>query len=284
MLGRLIKYEWKATYKMFGLLFLFTAVITSLGCASFSTPMWSRLGDSDFSMSPVDIVGIIILVLYIFVLIGIAWGSMIYIGIHFYRSMYSDEGYLTHTLPVTPYQLFNSKLIVSYIWYLLTYVAVIASMILLVYFALSAVFRANEIGMSVSEAFHLMPDNAESEFEASLGMSVTTYIIVMLALILLGSISSIVILFGAITLGQLFAKHKVLMSVVCYFGISMVIEVVVSFISLPMAFHSAMKSVEQGEAPDMVPIYVVSLLVTAIVSVGLYFMSNYIIRKKLNLD
>ena len=72
------------------------------------------------------------LILYVIMLLASTWGMLIFLGIRFYRSMYTDEGYLSHTLPVTANQLFLSKILVSGVWYLFISIGIGISVVALV--------------------------------------------------------------------------------------------------------------------------------------------------------
>ena len=100
MLGKLIKHEWKSTYKMGCLMLVVIALITVFGWLAFQTPMWKSLSRNDFSFGWLDIFGFLTLMMYVLLLVGVNFGILIYLGVRFYKTMYTDEGYLTHTLPV----------------------------------------------------------------------------------------------------------------------------------------------------------------------------------------
>ena len=72
------------------------------------------------------------LILYVIMLLASTWGMLIFLGIRFYRSMYTDEGYLSHTLPVTANQLFLSKVLVSGVWYLFITIGIGISVVALI--------------------------------------------------------------------------------------------------------------------------------------------------------
>ena len=120
MLGKLMKYEWKNIWKAGTLMLLGMLVVTVIGCVVLRMPGVAEFFDSN------DVNGaqawLVIssfaatLILYVIMLLASTWGMLIFLGIRFYRSMYTDEGYLSHTLPVTANQLFLSKVLVSGVW------------------------------------------------------------------------------------------------------------------------------------------------------------------------
>ena len=119
MLGKLIKHEWKGTYKVGCILLLSTFMITIIGYFALHLPF--MIGGVNFTSVTTVIIGLLGYIVLILGLMGILYGIMIYLGIRFYKNMYGDEGYLTHTLPATSYQLMGSKVIVGGIWTMIIY-------------------------------------------------------------------------------------------------------------------------------------------------------------------
>ena len=105
MLKKLLKYEWKETARLLLPINLALIVLTVLGCAMLSTSIF----DSEVSI----FFAVPLLILYIISIIAFSSVTIIYIYVRFYKNLYTAEGYLMHTLPVTPMQLFHSKLIVA---------------------------------------------------------------------------------------------------------------------------------------------------------------------------
>ena len=88
---------------------------------------------------------------------------------------------------------------------------------------------------------------------------------------------------GAITIGQLVGKHKILGSIGAYFGINTVMQFVVSACMIPFMFNMAYEETDSVFGVLM-PSYFIMAAVYIVLSVVLYFVSEWIIRKKLNLD
>ena len=85
------------------------------------------------------------LILYVIMLLASTWGMLIFLGIRFYRSMYTDEGYLSHTLPVTANQLFLSKVLVSGAWYLFLTIGIGISVMALVVSLMTGLLNVGEL-------------------------------------------------------------------------------------------------------------------------------------------
>ncbi len=114
MLKKLLKYDWKSVSLLLlilhGILLVYT-LIGRLGIAfGISTP-------ADTLVSSVTTVygiaaGLYILV-YVLFIFAIVVATYVYLAIRFQKNLFSDEGYLTHTLPVSPAKLIWSKMLVA---------------------------------------------------------------------------------------------------------------------------------------------------------------------------
>ena len=269
MLGKLVKYEWRSTYRMGCLMLFITLMVTFLGWLSFQSPMWRQLRGDDYGLSfgPLDFLSIIVLLMYVFMLVGIVYAIQIYLGVHFYKTMYTDQGYLTHTLPVDKHQLLASKILVSGLWMLIVNVAVFLSCMVVFGSLIGDLF----IWASVwSEIFPVLDDY----FALNYGF----YFVILILSTVVGPFMSVTIMFGAITVGQLFAKARVLMAILCYLGVCMANGLISSVVQSVLAFSS----MGYGTLMDISTNS--SLFVQVIAAVLLYFASYHIITKKLNME
>lgn len=293
MLGKLMKHEWKSTYKICGALLIFLVLMTALACISFRTPMWSMaMRDSNmtnFVPTPLDFAGLMSLLFYILSMVGVVWGAVIYLGVHFYKTMYSEEGYLTHTLPVTSHQLLLGKILTGGFWYLLVLLVMLLSVFCLVFSLLGVAFSASMDGMSLWQYLAEHMDEIVAQMNTIFRFNLARNLIMSAVMIIIGAFTSVVSLFGAITVGQLFGKHRVMMSIVSYFAISVVSQIVNSLVTLPFSIANSRRMISHSYGwvntdSFSISTSLISLAVSIVIAVVLYFVSNYIITKKLNLD
>lgn len=288
MLGKLFKHEWKATCKVGILMLILIAVVTFFGWLAFQTPMWQQLSNETYygKLSTLDVLSIVTLIMYAMMLVGVTYGTLIYLGVHFYKTMYTDEGYLTHTLPVTKNQLLVSKILVSGIWNLIVSAAVILSVCGLLIFMISAVMPADLTWGDIIETLEENWDAFMSVLKDELGVNLVQWIVLMLVTFLLTPFLSMIVLFGAISIGQLFTKHRVLMAIVCYGGImilSMVVSSVVQSITSMQSLNSMMQetvALNNYLNASMLSGAIQNIVMAAI----LYFASYFVISQKLNME
>lgn len=113
MLGKLMKYEWKATWKLLIPLNLFIVVMSVLAYTTVQLEFFESNNDL------VIMTGTLLLLAYVLSMFVISIVTVIYLIYRFYTSVYGDEGYLLHTLPVDKHHIIVSKAVVSVSWVIL---------------------------------------------------------------------------------------------------------------------------------------------------------------------
>lgn len=287
MLGKLFKHEWKNIYKIGCLMLLIIAVVTFFGWLAFRMPMWQAMANDDYytGISTLDILSILTLLLYAFMLIGVTYGTIIYLGVHFYKTMYTDEGYLTHTLPVTKHKLLVSKILVSGLWYLIVMIGIEISVIVLIASLFGVVipdYSWSDIWREIAENWDLVKEALRTE----LGVDIVRWLVVLVIVTIAGPFCSIITLFGAISLGQLFTKHRVLMAIVSYIGIMVLNMIISSVIQSVTSMRMISRMMEDSTALNS---YVnktslSGMLQSLALAVILYIVSYLVIDKRLNME
>lgn len=270
MLTKLLKHEWKGCWKvptvLIGILWI-TAVFAGL---TFLSPMW-RIG-----MEGMDVLLILVIMAFYFMIIAVSVGITLYMAIRFYRSMFTDEGYLTHTLPVTTHQLLLSKILPMAAWNFLATLGIIVS--LLIFGGLACFFMSAD-WQTAMDAFK----RGWLQINEMFGNSLPGFAVSTAAMMLVGVFSGSMMIAGSVSLGQMVTKHKVLGSIGAYFAINTVTQIMMTVIMMPTMFR--MSNIQDNDVFRLLTsIYWIVSIIMAVVTVGLYFLSEYLIRRKLNLD
>nr|WP_300835524.1 hypothetical protein [uncultured Acetatifactor sp.] len=270
MLGKLIKHEWKGTYRMGCLMLGAMAAITFLGWLSFRAPVWKSMnGGSEASFGWLDIFSMFTVMIYAMLLACITFGIRIYLGVRFYKTMYTDEGYLTHTLPVTKNQILASKILVSGLWTLFILLSVCLSLFILVF---SMVWTVIPEGFLPADFFAAVWEMME-EMESVFGFRAAHFVGMWIVASLTGVFTSNAILFGAISLGQLVPRARLLMGILFYILILVAEQMLVSM------FRSFATTIGVYMNINMDLRFLIDLLAAAL----LYAASYLVISRKLNL-
>jgi hypothetical protein len=268
MLGKLIKYEFKATTRYF--LPLYFALI----CVSFMGGITLKLG-SDYRF--LSAIGGLIMFAYVLLAMAIAGISFFIIIYRFYKNLLSEEGYLSFTLPVTPHTHIINKLIVSAIWQTLSVAVILLSIGIIVinlegYSAFSNAI--NEIGSLFSAAY------------AEIGFHLIIYIIEFSILMLLSLLTSILMIYASIALGHLNHSHKILSSFAAYIAISFLLQIIT--VLIPILASIFVNPADYTTIADILGllhiIFPAAILFFLIIGCIFFFITDYIFSHKLNLE
>lgn len=291
MLKKLVKYEWKSTWKMGVIILLAIAGMTLIGTLGVVLPI-NYLQNNDLHSDETAVAGAFLamalitsVMLYIVTFVGVTYGMLIYHGVRFYKTMYSDEGYLTHTLPVTSKQLLISKTLVAGIWYLLVGLGIILSIGILV----GALF-GSLIDDSMMRELAQMHREMElmMEVDSSYIFSIIHGIVYMIAAIIITPFSTMMILFGCLTVGQLSKKYKAFMGILVYIGVTFATSIVGNIVRFVFTIWSDIVRAAGNQTMSSFLLtfgsYDMAILLSLGMAVGFYFGSRHILNKKLNLE
>ena len=281
MLNKLIKHEWKETWKIPSLSCLVLIVATCI-CALCLMRMEPPAVENAINMG-----ALLLTTLYSMMVSCATILILIYFGIRFYRNLYTDEGYLMHTLPVTPRQLILSKTLVASLWYFICSLLTVWFVIIIFSFCLPVI---------ALDGPELTLDWLMANSNSLFGMSLPAFLVYYLLISAVSAFSNALILYGAVSLGQLFSKHKVMASILCYIGFSMLIQTVTSFAMTPYLTKMILTERVSGElarstagVPEFIGVFIrgtllVALLGSLLAAGGAYILTEYMMNKQLNLD
>lgn len=265
MLGKLMKYEWKATWKM---LLPMNAFIVLMSILVFMTVQMSFF-DSDNGF--VTITGFVVIFTYVFSMIGIAIGTIIYLIYRFYTSVYGDEGYLLHTLPVDKHHIIIAKALVSAGWVIINSIVIYFSVLFILS---SAQVRFMDMMMSVGEEYiEFMNDyNTVSGFGTLMTLIASLFSV----------FARILKIMACASLGQMASNHKVLASFGFYYGIYVVQRM---FGMLSLAILGLIYEAAGDSSFGLFSLSWETELISGLIYCAVfYFITWYMMDKKLNLD
>ncbi|MGT2925876.1 ABC transporter permease [Streptococcus cuniculipharyngis] len=249
MFGKLVKYELKSVGKwylgLYGLAFLFSIILR------LSIPDMEELNQA-VNISQWVLTTYLVSVIAIVVLIVAIFLSTLFIIIRrFTQAIYGREGYLTMTLPVTTHQLLLSKVVTALIWCLLN------GLIILV----SAAVISDGL-TELSDAIWMSLDLPS--------ISVMVAVLQWLLYLLLAIVRGILMIYLAISLGQLFNNRRILMAFVAYFTLAFLAGLLTSLVQHLLAGAEA---------------YLFFLALFELVFIVLYYwITHYLIKHRLNLQ
>ncbi len=279
MLRKLMKYEFRATGRiylpMYALLILFAAVNRVFMAVNSSKFQFPDAG-SNIAERAASIGQTISMTLYIFIIVGVFVVTFVVTIQRFYKNLLSDEGYLMFTLPVKTHQLISSKLIVAAVWNLLSIIAAILSVLVMV--------ASADFFTSFGDVMRVL-GQALSTYGAPAYALTLEFILLAFASLF----GSIVMIYASIAVGHLCRKHRVMGALGAYLGFSVLEQIVASVVISIPAISWVLGSV--GHEPSEMEVLgqaqifmVIMILVTLVFGVVYFFLTNLILKKKLNLE
>lgn len=267
MLGKLLKYEVKATARTFlpiyGLI-LVLAVINRM--------FWSQ------SIENFEIPRMILMTIYIMLIVAVFVVTLVVTIQRFNKNLLGDEGYLSFTLPVKAHTHIDAKMIVTLIWLVLSIVVSLISIFIMV------------VDPGVLTQFsHMCADLGE--IYKQYGLSAHLITIEVIVLIVLSCLSSIVEIYAAIVVGNLASRHKLLAGIGTYLGFGIVEQIITSTLFKGFntqieeyfeSFHYSMNGMFPAEPVEVA--LLAMILYTAVFTAAYYFLTNWMLSRKLNLE
>lgn len=213
MFGKLMKAEWRASRRVIGAL---CAVVLISG-ALLGLLGNLLLRESSGSWQLPGFVNVLFSLLSVAAMLAVALSlaaSVFYALWRYYRSRFTEEGYLTYTLPVNNHQLMLSSILASVLEILLVGLATVAA-VAMAFGIFAAELPWNEVDWGlVGRRF----EELLSSFRPVAG----DVLLVLLNMVLM-CLATLLTLMLAVTIGATASKkHPVLLAIAVYYGLSLV--------------------------------------------------------------
>ena len=267
MLGKLMKYEFRATAIYFLPIYVVLVLVSGLRyVVSLISQKFSN-GFSAFS-------GFSLSAIYLLLALGLAITTFIVIIIRFYKNLLGTEGYLMFTLPVSVEQNILAKLIPSVVWF----------------------FGSCVLGMlTIAPAMGLRFN--DNPFTMFTGIRLGDVPEILLAvLMVIGSIAGTFLFYYlCMCIGQMFNSHRFLASAGAYIVIQTVLQILgIAFIWIcasrfsSQAFvawlSNAFAFLDKIPSGSLIYLFLIAANILSYgIAAALFFIDSAILRKRLNL-
>lgn len=271
MLGKLIKYEFKHTSKTMMTTYAALAIATLMGSIALA-----RTGPTIDSVDTFfDVLSVVMLVLYIIAIISIYCIDFIYLCYHYNKTMYSSQGYLTHTLPVSPTATFGAKILVFFTWMFLSCVLSVLSVMVLL--------QVGTAGEFFRELSSIAWSDINRQIHDLFGMSAGRLLFVFFVESILGILLYILWITASMAIGQLFHKNRTVFGILAAFCFYMINQAV-SSIYLAASGYST-ETFLNGDLSGFINFVIIgSIVMSAVFVTVLCTICVFINKKKLNLE
>ncbi len=277
MLTKLIKKDFQATARTFLPMILGFVIVSILAKILFEVGIMSALYNDSYVSDTNEFMvvsSVIFLALYFIYIVAFFIMTYVFLVSDFYKTMVGEQAYLTHTLPVKANTLIVSKLIIAIFWQLVVYLLVFLSFLLFL----------------IGHMPQIPWPELLTDFNMTLGMTTGEYAAYMIVCIIIGTFSSPLMFYASIAIGHLFGKHKIMGAILSYLGIYTVMQIIctVVMVAFGYSFTSTLirtNAVTTNFYSSFFSSYMWFAIIFSIVtSVIFYFITNFVMSKKLNLE
>lgn len=224
MLGKLIRYDMKSMSRAFIPMWILAPVIALMLSVSIrGTIAWANSPlAGNFMATGNGMVMAVMMLLFTGVMIGLAVMTILFVIQRFWNGLLKDEGYLMFTLPVETWELITSKGITA------TVISLISIADGIFACAILAIASVDEVIEALSGAWVYFWREVTEE----IGALFWVMAVLLILLMVLSTAKSIYQAYAAMALGQLFESHRVIGSCVAYVGMSIVLSVLTSIVTM----------------------------------------------------
>lgn len=275
MLGKLIKYDLKACSRI-----IIPANIFIVLCALFARLMLFIYDITDGTFKSISrILFTVLIFILILSIVATCVITLVMVVLRYRNNLLRDEGYLMHTLPVSPVKLYYSKMVTAMMFFITDVVVIIFSIIL------SGLPKHSGIGWAEVKSAMTTFNYGALKY----GVNGNFYIVCILILFLVALYSSVAQLFASLNIGYSlpFGKgaSKDLISIIAY-----IITYIVSQIVIVILFITAALLADFNFADETAVMGYTSVMLCMAIAIMAVFAAIYnsvsiiLMQKKLNLE
>lgn len=292
MLKKCLKYDVQSVIRIWWILaatMLGAALIAGLAFRGFTEALSHP--DTDSVIQVIAIFGILGAGLCLLAMVAALVVSVIIVYWRTYTHFFTDEGYLTFTLPVKRSTLYLSKVLTATLVEVVTVVIFILGICLILLIAPPSTYDGQIINLA---AFSGVGELFGSLFKGIFGLEgggwVIVWLIAAIPFLLMSQLYNSGLIFLCMTIGSVIAKkHKLLASIGIYYGFTAVLSFVSQFASLFLSsgiisvIFVAASGGMTSAGLTVTAVILVADLIMACLAVLLHFITVHLLEKKLNL-
>lgn len=262
MFAKLLKMEFRSTWNVLGILCLSLVGAGLLGGLAIR-----YLEGASAPKQWLEVLCMLAVIAAVLFFVVCGAGALIVQIVRFYRSRFTDEGYLTFTLPVTTHQVLLSSFVTSAVN--LIAVAAVGAVGLIL------------MGLCAIPNFEILRDGIEilgqgmSELWARLTRADVLQATGLLLLNVIAAFSNeLILIMLSVTIGSLVAKKHKILAAVAFYYILHVVDLTFTGVSM----------VKLAGSPNSLRLLGLLAIVNLAIAVAGYFLMYFLVDKKLNLN
>ncbi len=224
MFGKLLKYDFKSIGRFFWIIEATMLGLSLVATVVLRIVILGFLPENEETLLPIlAIFGVLFLWLYLVALILSFAGIDIMLLVRFYKNFFTDEGYLTFTLPVTRRQLFFSKFITGMLFILLHGALFVICLAIVLFLGIPSAALGGETFFSIFFTW-------VGSLWDQIGIWLPIYVLEAILALICITAFSISMYYCCFTLGAVIAKKaKVVAAIGIYYAINTALSLIGSF-------------------------------------------------------
>lgn len=266
MVKKLIKYDFKAFAKV-----MLPVEIVMLGVAL----LYRIVAIFENDSVAYDIFNVSAIIILVIAAVTALLMTFIFSIVRFYKNLFTTEGYLSFTLPVTAGAHIISKLIVSLIFDLITLLTLFVSFFIATF---------GEVFSECLKAGLFLYGKAFDTLHGDLVL----YTIELIVLVIAASVAAHLLTFMCVAVGQTAKKHKILLAVGIYFGIYVLKQILGTIFittgTVTDMFDNIRVFISNHPRGAIHSFFGIMFAVELVFSVVYFFVARSMMKKKLNLE
>ncbi len=190
-------------------------------------------------------------------------------AVRFYKNLFTDEGYITWTLPASPLTQLWAKILSASIWYVLDLTICFAA----AWFLIS--------GDNIQSAL----ERIKPDFQAALGMSFSSFCGLVVFFSFVGILSCVLFIYTSIAIGQLVPAHRIIVSIAVYFILNLITQIISIGVSIiTSVFPDYVFSPAQTSFSEyFFQMLLIGTCTTTVLAIAGYFITYRILQRNVNL-
>lgn len=287
MLKQLLKYEFKATKRLYFGLYLALALLSVVLGVTFRQEHALAHSTSFQNLQ------VILMIVYVSVILAIAVLCFVNTIQRFYQNLLGREGYLMHTLPVTETQLILSKLLTSMVWVLCSgLVGVVCITVMVSIGVLDAEVLGTLSWDRWKQLWQMLYEEIGPEFWVAMVWTI---------LINLARLASLILcVYAACMIAHQFKKHTMVAGILAFIGLNVVenqIDKLLGTNDAALFVDVTYKLVDVSNGSEGAPVmhYITAafgqgasclfcFVFTAAIAAVYFFLTRWLMKHKLNLE
>ncbi|MVX63034.1 ABC transporter permease [Clostridium chromiireducens] len=266
MLGKLMKYEIKATGRILIPLYIALLAFAAINKIFIGTGFSSKLNGFGGIPFLLSIFGYGCTMAAVFIV------TFFVIIQRFYKNLLGDEGYLMNTLPVTTITNIISKLSIATFWNIISGIIAVLSVIIMAFDPNGFSRFFTELSRGFSEAYK------------ELGGQIFIVMLEGLIAILVQFVKFITMIYASISIGHLFSKHRILSAFGAFIVLNLITTAISSIVGITFSL-SNWNPFNNIHSFGPVHLLLIGVIIINLIFFAAYFIiTHYILKNKLNLE